>query len=128
MDINNIINFCIKNNYNFIVQELINDNKRIVLSFTDYYKFNAILFNVKKLKNVHIETRTIFPVDFEGYIYIYNINDWNNIINYNNAKKELNNIFWNEMHQHKNQNIAKDVQYKYAIKNNLIDIFNKIYA
>ena len=129
MTIAKLINWCIKYNYNnFTIQECVNNNQRIKLSFTDYNIYNAVLSTVKKLKNVHIETRTIFPVQFDGCIYIYDDDNWNNIENYNNAKSKLIDIFWYAKHDGYSSDDAKNKQYKYAIDNSLIDIFNKIYT
>ena len=128
MTIEKIINWCIKHNQNFTVQDCINDNQRIILSFTDYNIYNAVYNSVKKLKNVHIETKTFFGGEFEGYIYIYNIDDYNNIKSYNDNKSKLHDIFNYAMHNGCSSEDAKNKQYQYAADNNLIDIFNKIYA
>ena len=47
---------------------------------------------------------------------------------YNTAKTDLINVFWQSIHNGKNQQEAKTSQYEYAIKHNLIDVFNAIYA
>ena len=129
MTIAKLINWCIKYNYNnFTIQECVNNNQRVKLEFTDYNIYSAVLSTVKKLKNVHIETKTFFQVEFDGCIYIYDINEWNDIENYNNAKSELINIFWYAKHDGYSSADAQKMQLQYAIDNSLIDIYNKIYA
>ena len=130
MTISKIITWCIKHNYNnFTIQECVNNNQRIELLFTDYNIYSSVLFTVKKLKNVHIETWRAFSSQaFEGIIYICDNDTWNNIVNYNNAKSKLIDIFWYAKHDGCSSEVAKNKQYQYAIDNNLLDIFNKIYA
>ena len=124
-----LINWCIKHNYNnFTIQECVNNNKRVELSFTDYNIYSAVYNSVKKLKNVHIESKTFFGGEFEGYIYIYNIDDYNNIKSYNGNKSKLHDIFNYAMHNGYSSEDAQKMQLQYATDNNLIDIFNKIYA
>ena len=129
MTIEKLINWCIKHNYNnFTIQECVNNNQRIKLEFTDYNIYSAVLSTVRKLNNVQIESKTFFGGEFEGYIYIYNIDDYNNIKSYNGNKSKLHDIFNYAMHNGYSSEDAKNKQYKYAVDNNLIDIFNKIYA
>lgn len=129
MTINKIINWCIKYNYNnFTIQECVNNNQRVKLTFADYYIFNAVYNTVKKLKNVHIETTTFFSGGFEGYIYLYNIDGYNDIKKYNNNKSKLHDIFNYALHDGYNASEAQKMQYQYAIDNDLIDIYNRIYA
>ena len=128
MTIAKIINWCIKHNYNFTIEECVDNNQRVKLEFTDYNIYSTVLSTVRKLKNVHIETWTIFLVQFEGYIYIYNIDDYNNIKSYNGNKSKLHDIFNYAMHNGYSSEDAQKMQLQYAIDNSLIDIFNKIYA
>ena len=129
MTIAKIINWCIKHNYNnFTIQECVNNNQRVKLEFTDYNIYSAVLSTVKKLKNVHIESRTFFGGEFESYIYLYNIDNYNDIKVYSNNKSILHDIFNYAMHDGYNSADAKKMQLQYAIDNNLLDIYNKIYA
>ena len=128
MTISKIINWCIKHNYQFTVQECINNNQRVVLAFTDYNIYSAVYNTAKKLKNVYIDSKAFFGGDFEGYIYLYNIDGYINIKDYNNNKLKLHDIFNYAMHDGYSSEDAKNKQYQYAIDNNLIDIYNKIYA
>ena len=128
MTIAKIINWCIKHNYNFTVQECINNNQRVELTFKDYNIYSAVFDIVKKLKNTHIETKTFFLGGFDGCIYIYDIDGHNDIVNYNDNKSKLIDIFWYAKHDGCSSEDAKNKQYQYAADNNLIDIFNKIYA
>ena len=127
--ISNIINWCIKHNYNnFTIQECVNNNQRVELLFTDYNIYSAVLSTVRKLKNVHIETWRAFSQIFEGSIYICDNDTWNNITEYNDNKSKLIDIFWYAKHDGYSSADAQKMQLQYAIDNNLIDIYNKIYA
>ena len=129
MTIAKLINWCIKHNYNnFTVQDCINNNQCVVLSFTDYNIYSAVYNIVKKLRNTHIETKTFFGGEFEGYIYLYNIDNYNDINVYNDNKLKLIDIFWYAKHDGYSSADAQKMQLQYAIDNNLIDIYNKIYA
>jgi hypothetical protein len=128
MTISKIINWCIKHNYRFTAQDCINNNQRVVLAFTDYNIYSAVYNTVKKLKNTYTESKAFFSGDFEGYIYLYNIDDYNDIKDYNNNKSKLHDIFNYAMHEGCSSEDAQKIQYQYAIDNNLIDIYDKIYA
>ena len=81
------------------------------------------IMQIYKRSNVHI--------DFNVYTmtaYIMNNSDYEADKAYNTAKSELHNIFWSAIHTGKNQNEAKAIQYEYAIKHNIVDVFNGIYA
>ena len=70
-------------------------------------------------------------IDFNMYTmtaYIMNNTDYEADRAYNTAKSELHNIFWSAIHSGKNQNEAKTIQMEYAIKHNIVDVFNAIYA
>ena len=128
MTIAKIINWCIKHNYNFTIEECVDNNQRVKLSFTDYNIYSAVYNSVKKLKNVHIETWRVFSQIFEGSIYICDNDTWNNITEYNDNKSKLHDIFNYAMHNGYSSEDAQKMQLQYAIDNSLIDIFNKIYA
>ena len=78
---------------------------------------------IYKRSNVHI--------DFNVYTmtaYVMDKSDYEADRAYNTAKTDLINVFWQSIHNGKNQNEAKAIQYEYAIKHNIVDVFNKIYA
>ena len=78
---------------------------------------------IYKRSNVHI--------DFNVYTmtaYVMNNADYEADRAYNTAKSELHDIFWSAIHNGKNQQEAKANQYEYAIKHNIVDVFNGIYA
>ena len=114
MTIAKLINWCIKHNYNFTIEECVGNNQRVKLEFTDYNIYSAVLSTVRKLKNVHIESKTFFGGEFEGYIYLYNIDNYNNINAYNDNKLKLIDIFWYAKHAGCSSEDAKNKQYKYA--------------
>ena len=83
---------------------------------------NSIM-QIYKRSNVHI--------DFNMYTmtaYIMNNADYEADKAYNTAKTDLINVFWQSIHNEKNQNEAKINQYEYAVKHNIVDVFNTIYA
>ena len=94
----------------------------IIDGFNTVDFINSIM-QIYKRSNVHI--------DFNVYTmtaYIMNNSDYEADKAYNTAKSELHNIFWSAIHNGKNQQEAKTIQYKYAVKHNIVDVFNKIYA
>ena len=60
--------------------------------------------------------------------YVMDNSDYEADKAYNTAKTDLINIFWSAIHSGKNQNEAKTSQYEYAVKHNIVDVFNAIYA
>ena len=60
--------------------------------------------------------------------YIMNNADYEADRAYNTAKSDLINVFWQSIHNGKNQQEAKAIQQEYAKNHNCIDIFNAIYA
>ena len=90
--------------------------------------FNTIDFvdsimQIYKRSNVHI--------DFNVYTmtaHIMNKSDYEADRAYNTAKTDLINVFWQSIHNGKNQQEAKKIQYEYAVKHNIVDVFNGIYA
>ena len=85
--------------------------------------FYNCIHNVFKKCNVHI--------DFNMYTmtaHIMDNSDYEADSEYNTAKTELHNIFWLAIHNGKNQEEAKTIQYEYAVQHNCIDIFDMIYA
>ena len=90
--------------------------------------FNTIDFvdsimQIYKRSNVHI--------DFNVYTmtaHIMNKSDYEADRAYNTAKTDLINVFWTAIHNGKNQQEAKTSQYEYAVKHNIVDVFNGIYA
>lgn len=90
--------------------------------------FNTIDFvngimQIYKRSNVHI--------DFNMYTmtaHIMNKSDYEADRVYNTAKTDLINVFWQSIHNGKNQNEAKTIQMEYAKNHNCIDIFNAIYT
>ena len=90
--------------------------------------FNTIDFvdsimQIYKRSNVHI--------DFNVYTmtaHVMNKSDYEADRAYNTAKSDLINVFWQSIHSGKNQQEAKTSQYEYAVKHNIVDVFNGIYA
>ena len=94
----------------------------IINGFNTVDFINSIM-QIYKRSNVHI--------DFNVYTmaaYVMNNSDYEADRAYNTAKSELHNIFWSAIHSGKNQNEAKAIQMEYAVKHNIVDVFNGIYA
>ena len=90
--------------------------------------FNTVDFinsirQIYKRSNVHI--------DFNVYTMtacIMDNSDYEANKAYNIAKIDLTNVFWSAIHNGKNQQEAKTSQYEYAVKHNIVNVFNAIYA
>ena len=94
----------------------------IIDGFNTVDFINSIM-QIYKRSNVHI--------DFNAYAMtacIMDNSDYEVDKTYNTAKTDLINIFWSAIHSGKNQNEAKTSQYEYAVKHNIVDVFNAIYA
>ena len=59
---------------------------------------------------------------------IMDIADYEAYRAYKKAKTDLINVFWQSIHNGKNQQEAKTSQYEYAVKHNIVDVFNAIYT
>lgn len=85
--------------------------------------FYNCIHSIYRKCNVHI--------DFNAYTmtaYVMDNSDYEADKTYNTAKTDLINIFWQSIHSGKNQQEAKTSQYEYAVKHNIVDVFNAIYA
>lgn len=94
----------------------------IIDGFNTVDFINSIM-QIYKRSNVHI--------DFNVYTmtaYVMDIADYEADKVYNTAKTDLINVFWQSIHSGKNQQEAKTSQYEYAVKHNIVDVFNAIYA
>ena len=90
--------------------------------------FNTIDF-VNSIMQIY--KRSNVNIDFNVYTmtaHVMNKSDYEADRAYNTAKTDLINIFWSAIHSGKNQNEAKTSQYEYAVKHNIVDVFNGIYA
>ena len=90
--------------------------------------FNTIDFvnsimQIYKRSNVHIN----FNV-YTMTAYVMDKSDYEANKAYNTAKTDLINVFWQSIHNGKNQQETKKIQYEYAVKHNIVDVFNGIYA
>ena len=90
--------------------------------------FNTIDF-VNSIMQIY--KRSNVNIDFNVYTmtaHVMNKSDYEADRAYNTAKTDLINVFWQSIHSGKNQQEAKTSQYEYAVKHNIVDVFNKIYA
>ena len=123
MTIQAIYKKAVNNGYNAKTVQYNSGKYAVIIDGFNTIDFVNSIMQIYKRSNVHI--------DFNMYTmtaYIMNNTDYEADRAYNTAKSELHNIFWSAIHSGKNQNEAKTSQYEYAIKHNLIDVFNTIYA
>ena len=123
MTIQAIYKKAVNNGYNAKTVQYNSGKYAVIIDGFKTIDFVDSIMQIYKRSNVHI--------DFNMYTmtaYIMNNTDYEADRAYNTAKSELHNIFWSAIHSGKNQNEAKTSQYEYAIKHNLIDVFNTIYA
>ena len=123
MTIQAIYKKAVNNGYNAKTVQYNSGKYAVIIDGFNTVDFVDSIMQIYKRSNVHI--------DFNVYTmtaYIMNNADYEANEAYNTAKSELHNIFWSAIHSGKNQKEAKASQYEYALKHNLIDIFNGIYA
>ena len=123
MTIQAIYKKAVNNGYNAKTVQYNSGKYAVIIDGFKTVDFVNSIMQIYKRSNVHI--------DFNVYTmtaYIMNNSDYEADKAYNTAKSELHNIFWSAIHTGKNQNEAKAIQYEYAIKHNIVDVFNGIYA
>lgn len=123
MTIQAIYKKAVNNGYNAKTVQYNSGKYAVIIDGFNTIDFVNSIMQIYKRSNVHI--------DFNVYTMtacIMNNADYEADRAYNTAKTELHNIFWSAIHSGKNQNEAKAIQYEYAIKHNIVDVFNKIYA
>ena len=123
MTIQAIYKKAVNNGYNAKTVQYNSGKYAVIIDGFNTVDFVDSIMQIYKRSNVHI--------DFNVYTmtaYIMNNSDYEADKAYNTAKSELHNIFWSAIHNGKNQQEAKTIQYKYAVKHNIVDVFNKIYA
>ena len=123
MTIQAIYKKAVNNGYNAKTVQYNSGKCAVVIDGFNTIDFVNSIMQIYKRSNAHI--------DFNVYTmtaYIMNKSDYEADRAYNTAKTDLINVFWQSIHDGKNQNEAKASQYEYAIKHNIVDVFNKIYA
>ena len=123
MTIQTIYKKAVNNGYNAKTVQYNSGKYAVIIDGFKTIDFVDSIIQIYKRSNVHI--------DFNMYTmtaYIMNNTDYEADRAYNTAKSELHNIFWSAIHSGKNQNEAKTIQMEYAIKHNIVDVFNAIYA
>lgn len=123
MTIQAIYKKAVNNGYNAKTVQYNSGKYAVIIDGFKTIDFVDSIMQIYKRSNVHI--------DFNMYTmtaYIMDNTDYEADRAYNTAKTDLINVFWQSIHSGKNQNEAKTSQYEYAIKHNLIDVFNAIYA
>ena len=118
-----------------IYKKAVNNGYEVKTVTTNSGKYAVIIdgFNTVDFINsiMQIYKRSNVHIDFNAYTmtaYVMDIADYEADKAYNTAKTDLVNIFWSAIHSGKNQDEAKTSQYEYAVKHNIVDVFNAIYA
>ena len=123
MTIQAIYKKAVNNGYNAKTVQYNSGRYAVIIDGFNTIDFVNSIMQIYKRSNVHI--------DFNMYTmtaHIMDNSDYEADRAYNTAKSELHNIFWFAIHNGKNQNEAKTIQMEYAIKHNIVDVFNGIYA
>lgn len=123
MTIQAIYKKAVNNGYNAKTVKYNSGKYAVIIDGFNTIDFVDSIMQIYKRSNVHI--------DFNMYTmtaYIMNNADYEANRAYNTAKTDLINVFWQSIHSGKNQNEAKTIQYEYAVKHNIVDVFNGIYA
>ena len=123
MTIQAIYKKAVNNGYNAKTVQYNSGKYAVIIDGFNTVDFVNSIMQIYKRSSVHI--------DFNVYTmtaHVMNKSDYEADRTYNTAKSNLHNVFWSAIHSGKNQNEAKTIQYKYAVKHNIVDVFNKIYA
>ena len=123
MTIQAIYKKAVNNGYNAKTVKYNSGKYAVIIDGFNTIDFVDSIMQIYKRSNVHI--------DFNMYTmtaHIMDNSDYEANEAYNTAKSELHNIFWSAIHSGKNQQEAKTSQYEYAVKHNIVDVFNGIYA
>ena len=123
MTIQAIYKKAVNNGYNAKTVQYNSGKYAVIIDGFKTIDFVNSIMQIYKRLNVHI--------DFNVYTmtaHVMDNADYEVDRAYNTAKSELHDIFWSAIHSGKNQQEAKTIQYEYAVKHNIIDIFNAIYA
>lgn len=123
MTIQAIYKKAVNNGYNAKTVQYNSGKYAVIIDGFNTIDFVNSIMQIYKRSNVHI--------DFNMYTmtaHIMNNSDYEADKAYNTAKTDLINVFWQSIHDGKNQQEAKAIQQEYAENHNCIDIFNAIYA
>ena len=123
MTIQTIYKKAVNNGYTAKTVQYNSGKYAVIIDGFNTIDFVNSIMQIYKRSNVHI--------DFNVYTmtaHIMNKSDYEADKAYNTAKTDLINVFWQSIHDGKNQQEAKTSQYEYALKHNIVDVFNGIYA
>ena len=123
MNINAIYKKAVNNGYEVKTVTTNSGKYAIVIEGWNTPDFYNCIHSIYRKCNVYIDfhyaTKSAFIMD---------IADYEADKAYNTAKTDLINVFWQSIHNGQNQQEAKTSQYEYAVKHNIVDVFNGIYA
>ena len=123
MTIQAIYKKAVNNGYNAKTVQYNSGKYAVIIDGFKTIDFVNSIMQIYKRSNVHIN----FNV-YTMTAHIMNKSDYEADRAYNTAKTDLINVFWQSIHNGQNQQEAKTSQYEYAIKHNIVDVFNGIYA
>lgn len=121
---NKIIIWCKKHNIPYTVEN-IGYNMQCVRIYTTDNDYSAITNQLYKISN-----RNSWKIDtnfYSGVIRVYNYSDYEYLQTQNNNINTLVDLFYLTLREGKNQQEAKQIQYQYAIDNNMLVAFDSIY-
>ena len=123
---NKIIMWCKRHNVPYTVEN-IGYNMQCIRIYTDddIYSYTAIanqLYKVSNRNNWKIDTNY-----YTGVIRVYNTSDYEYLQTQNNNINTLVDLFYLTLREGKDQQEAKQIQYQYAIDNNMLVAFDSIY-
>ena len=123
MNINAIYKKAVNNGYEVKTVATNSGKYAIIIEGWNTPDFYNCIHSIYRKCNVHID----FHYATKS-AYIMDNADYEADRAYNTAKTDLINVFWQSIHDGKNQQEAKTIQMEYAKNHNCIDIFNAIYA
>ena len=116
--------WCKKHNIPYTVEN-IGYNMQCVRIYTTDNDYSAITNQLYKVSN-----RNSWKIDtnfYSGVIRVYNYSDYEYLQTQNNNINTLVDLFYLTLREGKNQQEAKQIQYQYAIDNNMLVAFDSIY-
>jgi hypothetical protein len=122
---NKIIMWCKRNNLPYAVENIGYNIQRIRIDIDESYTYTAVmnqLYRVSRRNNWTIDSNV-----YTECIRIYNTVDYDYLQEQNKHVQSLVELFYLTLREGKTGNEAKQIQYQYAIDNNMLVAFDSIY-